>query len=250
MKAVVTGASSGIGRDMTHVLCNMGFTVYGVARREGRLKEIEEIYKDNFIPVEMDLSKEENIYALYEKLENEDIDIFINNAGFGVFGSFIQTELKEELDMININIRSLHILTKLFAKKFLKQGYGKILNVASSAGFMAGPLLSSYYASKAYVLRLSEAVDEEMARVNKNVRVSVLCPGPVKTEFNDVAGVSFAIGGLESFYVARYAIRKMLKGKRIIIPGLSMKLLVFFSRFIPEKLLTKITYHIQRKKGN
>ena len=89
-----------------------------------------------------------------------------------------------------------------------------------------------------------------MSRVNKNVRVSVLCPGPVKTEFNDVAGVKFAIGGLESRYVAEYAIRKMLKGKRIIIPGLSMKLLVFFSRFIPEKLLTKITYHIQRKKGN
>lgn len=250
MKAVVTGASSGIGRDMVHTLCDMGFTVYGVARREDRLKAIKEIYKDNFIPVEMDLSKEENVYALYEKLEGEDIDIFINNAGFGVFGSFVQTDLREELEMININIRSLHILTKLFAKKFLKQGYGKMLNVASSAGFMAGPLLSSYYASKAYVLRLSEAVDEEMSRVNKNVRVCVLCPGPVKTEFNDVAGVSFAIGGLESRYVARYAIRKMLKGKRIIIPGLSMKLLVFFSRFIPEKLLTKITYHIQRKKGN
>ena len=198
----------------------------------------------------MDLSIEENIYALYEKLEVEDIDIFINNAGFGVFGSFTETQLKDELDMININIRTLHILTKLFTKKFLKQCYGKILNVASSAGFMAGPLLSSYYASKAYVLRLSEAVDEEMARVNKNVRVSVLCPGPVKTEFNDVAGVKFAIGGLDSRYVADYAIRKMLKGKRVIIPGFSMKLLVFFSRFIPGKLLTKITYHIQRKKGN
>jgi len=250
MKAVVTGASSGIGRDMVHILCNMGFTVYGVARREERLKEIKEIYNDKFISFEMDLSKEENIYALYERLENEDIDIFINNAGFGVFGSFVQSELKDELDMININIRTLHILTKLFCKKFLKQGYGKILNVASSAGFMAGPLLSSYYATKAYVLRLSEAVDEEMSRVNKNVRVSVLCPGPVETEFNDVAGVKFAIGGLDSRYVADYAIRKMLKGKRVIIPGLSMKLLVFFSRFIPEKLLTKITYHIQRKKGN
>ena len=152
--------------------------------------------------------------------------------------------------MININIRSLHILTKLFTQKFLKQGYGKILNVASSAGFMAGPLLSSYYASKAYVLRLSEAVDEEVRRVNKNITVSVLCPGPVNTEFNDVAGVSFALGGLSSQYVAGYAIKKMLKGKRIIIPGFSMKLLVFFSRFVPEKLLTKITYNIQRKKGN
>ena len=249
MKAVVTGASSGIGRDMAKILCDMGFTVYGIARREERLKEIKEKYA-TFIPVEMDLSIEENIYELYKNLENEDIDIFINNAGFGVFGSFAQSSLESELDMININIRSLHILTKLFTKKFLKQGYGKILNVASSAGFMPGPLLSSYYASKAYVLRLSEAVDEEVRRVNKNITVSVLCPGPVNTEFNDVAGVSFGIGGLSSEYVALYAIKKMLKGKRIIIPGILMKLLVFFSRFVPEKLLTKITYNIQRKKGN
>lgn len=249
MKAVVTGASSGIGRDMAKILCNMGFTVYGIARRGERLEEIKEKY-DSFIPVEMDLSIEENIYALYKKIENEDIDIFINNAGFGVFGSFAESSLTSELDMININIRSLHILTKLFTQKFLKQGYGKILNVASSAGFMAGPLLSSYYASKAYVLRLSEAVDEEVRRVNKNITVSVLCPGPVNTEFDDVAGVSFALGGLSSQYVAGYAIKKMLKGKRIIIPGFSMKLLVFFSRFVPEKLLTKITYNIQRKKGN
>ncbi len=249
MKAVVTGASSGIGRDMAQILCDMGFTVYGVARREERLKEIKEKY-DSFIPVEMDLSIEENIYKLYKDMENEDIDIFINNAGFGVFGSFVNTDINKELDMININIRSLHILTKLFSQKFLKQGYGKILNVASSAGFMAGPLLSSYYASKAYVLRLSEAVDEELRRLNKNVTVSVLCPGPVRTEFDEIAGVSFALSGLDSSSVALYAIRKMLKGKRVIIPGFSMKLLVFFSRFIPGKLLTKITYNIQRKKGN
>jgi short-subunit dehydrogenase len=234
---------------MAQILCDMGFTVYGIARREERLKEIKEKY-DSFIPVEMDLSIEENIYKLYKNLENEDIDIFINNAGFGVFGSFVNTDINKELDMININIRSLHILTKLFSQKFLKQGYGKILNVASSAGFMAGPLLSSYYASKAYVLRLSEAVDEELRRQNKNVTVSVLCPGPVRTEFDEIAGVSFALSGLESSYVALYAIRKMLKGKRVIIPGFSMKLLVFFSRFVPGRLLTKITYNIQRKKGN
>lgn len=250
MKAIVTGASSGIGRDMVRVLCNMGFKVYGIARREDRLKELRGELGDDFIPIEMDLSVDKNIYDFYDKIKNEDIDIFINNAGFGMFGSFDKTDLTKELDMIDINIRSLHILTKLFARKFLAQGYGKILNVASSAGFMAGPKLSTYYATKAYVLRLSEAVDEEIRRQNKNVTVSVLCPGPVKTEFDSVANVSFSLKGLDSFYVAEYAIRRMLKGKSVIIPGFSMKLLLFFSRFVPEKLMTKITYHIQSKKGN
>lgn len=250
MKAIVTGASSGIGRDIARVLASFGFTVYGVARRKDRLFELQTELGDIFVPVEMDLAKKENIYKLFEEFENEDIDILVNNAGFGIFGAFDKTDLTRELDMLDINVISLHILTKLFAKKFLKQGYGKILNVASSAGFMAGPLLSSYYASKAYVLRLSEAVDEEMRRKNKNVTVSVLCPGPVKTEFDEVADVRFSLKGLDSFYVAEYAIRKMLKGKRVIIPGFTMKLLVFFSRLVPGKLLTKITYRTQKRKGN
>lgn len=250
MKAIVTGASSGIGRDMARVLVSLGFTVYGVARRKDRLEELRNELGEIFIPVEMDLSKEENLYKLFESMQNEDIDIIVNNAGFGIFGAFHKTDLQRELDMLDVNIRSLHILTKLFSKKFLKQGYGKILNVGSSAGFMAGPLLSSYYASKAYVLRLSEAVDEEMRRQNKNVTVSVLCPGPVKTEFDEVADVRFSLKGLDSSYVAEYAIRKMFKGKRVIIPGFTMKLLVFFSRLVPAGLLTKITYHTQKRKGN
>ena len=250
MKAIVTGASSGIGRDMSRVLASLGFTVYGVARRKDRLEELQKELGEIFIPVEMDLSKEENLYKLFESMQNEDIDIIVNNAGFGIFGAFHKTDLQRELDMLDVNIRSLHILTKLFSQKFLKQGHGKILNVGSSAGFMAGPLLSSYYASKAYVLRLSEAVDEEMRRQNKNVTVSVLCPGPVKTKFDEVADVRFSLKGLDSFYVAEYAIRKMFKGKRVIIPGFTMKLLVFFSRLVPAGVLTKITYHTQKRKGN
>lgn len=248
MKAIVTGASSGIGMDIAKILCSMGYTVYGVARRMDRLQVISQSC-EGFVPVEADLSNEENIYSLYEQFKDEKIDIFVNNAGFGLFGLFTQTSLERELDMIDINIKALHILTKLFAKKFMAQGSGKILNVASSAGFMMGPRLSAYYATKAYVLRLSEAVDEEIRRENKNVTISVLCPGPVKTEFDKVADVSFSLGGLESEYVAKYAVKKMLKGKRVIIPGFSIKTLVFFSRFIPGKLLSKITYHIQAKKG-
>lgn len=249
MKAIVTGASSGIGRDMCHVLDDMGYEIYGVARREDRLAELGEKLKVKFTPVVMDLSDMANVYKLYEITKDENIDILINNAGFGVYGFFTETNLDRELNMIDINIRTLHILTKLYTKKFVSQGYGRILNVASSAGFMMGPKFSSYYASKAYVLRLTEAVDEEVRRQNKKVTLSVLCPGPVKTEFDSVADVSFSIGGLESEYVAKYAVKKMLKGKRVIIPGFSIKLLVFSSRFVPEKLLSKITYKIQSKKG-
>lgn len=250
MKAIVTGASSGIGMDISKVLVHMGYTVYGVARREEKLQALSEELPGKFFPVVLDLSDEENAGKLFEMFKNDRIDIMVNNAGFGVFGSFTDTSLQREIEMININIKTLHILTKLFAGKFVRDGGGKILNVASSAGFMMGPKLSAYYASKAYVLRLSEAVDEELRRINKNVTVSVLCPGPVKTEFDKVADVSFSLSGLDSSYVAKYAVNKMLKGKRVIIPGISVKLLVFFSRFVPGKSLSKITYNIQSKKGN
>ncbi len=249
MKAIVTGASSGIGRDICIELAALGYEIYGVARREAKLNELSQEVETAFTPVVMDLSDEDSAYRLYEITKDEKIDIIVNNAGYGIYGFFEETDLERELNMINVNIRTLHILTKLFCKKFLAQGYGRILNVASSAGFMMGPKLSGYYASKAYVLRLTEAIDEEIRRKNKNVTLSVLCPGPVKTEFNSVADVKFSIGGLESKYVARYAVKKMLKGKRIIIPGISTRLLVFASRFVPGKLLSKITYRIQSKKG-
>ena len=249
MKAIVTGASSGIGRDICKVLVKKGYVVYGVARRKEKLEELKSELGSLFIPVVKDLSFEENAYALFELVKNEEISMLVNNAGLGVYGPFVSTDLNREIGMINVNIRTLHILTKLFAQKFLTQGKGRILNVASSAGFMMGPLLSSYYASKAYVLRLSEAVDEELRRKNKNVTVSVLCPGPVKTEFDSVADVDLSLGGLNSSYVAEYGVKKAFKGKRIIIPGLSTKLLVFFSRFVPGRLLSKITYKIQSKKS-
>jgi len=249
MKAIVTGASSGIGKDISKVLIKMGYEVYGVARRGDRLNSLSKEYGKNFIPLELDLSKEDNCFKLYEHFKDEKIDIFVNNAGFGLYGLFEKTDLQTELNMIDINIKALHILTKLFLQKFVTQGNGKILNVASSAGFMMGPKLSSYYATKAYVLRLSQAIDEEVRRFNKNISVSVLCPGPVNTEFDSVANVSFSLNGLSSEYVAKYAVKKMLKGKRVIIPGVSIKLMVFFSRFVPGTLLSKITYNIQSRKG-
>ena len=124
-------------------------------------------------------------------------------------------ELERELQMIDTNIKALHILTKLYLRDFLKRDRGYILNVASSAAFVPGPLLSSYYASKAYVLRLSEGIQEEIRRKNSRVSVTVLCPGPVNTEFNQVAKVKFAVPGLSSERVAQYGVQEMFRRKDI-----------------------------------
>lgn len=248
MKAVITGASSGIGRDMTRILSGMGYDLVLVARRGDRLEELKRELPGKAVPVVLDLSQRENCFYLYDMLRDEAIDLFINNAGFGACGWFRDIPLETELSLIDTNITAVHILTKLFVQKFSKENRGRILNVASSAGFMAGPLLSAYYASKAYVLRLSEGVAEELRQQKSPVRISVLCPGPVKTEFDQVANVKFSLHGLDSRKVAEYAIRKTLQGKRVIIPGFGMKATLFFARFIPENWVTRAAFHIQHSK--
>lgn len=248
MKALITGASSGIGRDMARILSKMGYEIYAVARRENRLNELKAELKTAVYPITADLSDAEQCYAVYEKLKNEDIDILINNAGFGAFGKFCDVPLEREIDLINTNIVAVHILTKLFLMDFKKKNRGYILNVSSSAGFMIGPFLSSYYASKAYVLRLTEAISRELKNDGSSVHVCALCPGPVSTEFDSVANVRFSLGSLKSDYVAKYAIKKMFKRKTVIVPGFRMKLLIVLSKITPDRLLSKITYHIQHKK--
>lgn len=250
MNIVITGASSGIGRDMARVFGkDKNNVIYAVARRADRLNELANNIDCTLVPIVCDLSLREECFALHEKMKNKNIDIFINNAGFGLCGKFDETPLERELNMIDTNITAVHILTKLFYEDFKRAGKGKILNVASSAGFMMGPFLSTYYATKAYVLRLSEAINREAIEDKSAVTVSVLCPGPVRTEFDSVANVKFSLSGLSSEYVAKYAIKKMLKGKMLIVPGVSIKLLLFFSRLVPDISLSKITYHIQRKKN-
>lgn len=196
----------------------------------------------------MDISSTFNCTELYNKVKNENIDILVNNAGFGLCDEFSKTKLDKELDMIDLNIKGLHTLTKLFLADFKKKDRGYILNVASSAAFMPGPLMATYYASKSYVLNLSLAIYEELRREGSNVSISVLCPGPVDTEFNKIAKVNFNIKGLNKDVVAAYAVRKMFSEKLIIIPNFKMKLLVFLTRFVPRKLLLKIVYNIQDKK--
>ena len=248
MKALVTGASSGIGRDIARVLSNKGYDLILVARREDRLNELKNELKTEVKIIPTDLSKVDECIGLYEKVKNENIDILVNNAGFGVFGEFVNSDLEKELSMIDVNIKAVHILTKLFLKDFKNKNSGYILNVASSAAFTAGPLLSAYYGTKNYVLRLTEAIYEELRRDKSKVYVGVLCPGPVDTEFNDVADVKFSVKPLTSEYVANYAIKNMFKRKLIISPGIVMKVARFFCKITPEKLLLRVCYNIQRSK--
>lgn len=248
MKALITGASSGIGRDMAKYLASKNIDLILVARRKEKLEELVKELKVNIRIITLDLSKVDNVHKLYDKCKKENIDILINNAGFGLFGDFTETDLDRELEMIDVNVKAPHILTKLFLKDFVKRDSGYILNVASSAGFMAGPRLNTYYATKNYLLKLTMAINEELRHKKSKVVISALCPGPVNTEFNKVADGAFSIKGISSEYVAKYAIDNMFKRKMIILPGSSIKLAIFGIRFIPYRLQLKLAYNIQSKK--
>lgn len=249
MKALITGASSGIGKDMAKYLATMNIDLILVARRVDKLEQLKKELDVDVKIIGLDLSIEENVYKLYNECKNDNIDILINNAGFGLFGEFFETDLKRELEMIDLNIKCPHILTKLFLQDFVKKDSGYILNVCSSAGFMAGPKLNTYYATKNYLTKLTMAINEELRQRKSNVSVSALCPGPTSTEFNKVAKGTFSIKEASSSYVARYGIDKMFKRKMIILPTLSMKLGNFGLRLIPYRLQLIIAYHIQSKKS-
>lgn len=250
MKALITGASSGIGRDIARVLSKKGYDLVLVARDKTKLKkiatELEEKDKTKIEIILMDLSIEENCKELHKKVS--DVDILVNNAGFGDCGNFTKTNLNKELDMIRTNIVAYHILTKLYLVDMKAKNNGRILNVASIAGFMPGPLMATYYSTKSYIVRLSEAIREELIKEKSNVQISILCPGPVDTNFNSIANVRFHMREANSSEIAKYAVKKLLKGKFYIIPGLDVKLGIFFSHLIPSKYIAKITYKIQKRK--
>lgn len=250
MKALITGASSGIGLDMARYLAKQKCELILVAKDKEKLEKVQETLPTKVTIIVADLSNEQKVKELYVLTKKENIDILINNAGFGDFGFFTETDLNKEINMIDTNIRAVHILTKSFLKDMEKRDSGYILNVASSAAFQPGPLMATYYATKSYVYQLTEAINYEQKKKKTNVHISVLCPGPVNTNFNNVAGVKFGVKPLSSPYVAKYAIDQMLKEKMLIIPGFKMKCAKFFSRFLSDKFLLRITYRIQKKKVN
>ncbi len=248
MRAIITGASSGIGMDMAKYLASLDYDLVLVARNKDKLEELKKEISTDVIIYDTDLSNINNVYKLYKDISKYEVDILINNAGFGLFGDYTNDTLDKELNMIDLNIKALHILTKLFINN---KNTKYILNVASSAGLMkGGPLMSTYYATKSYVVDYSRALYEELRRNKTDKSISILCPGPVDTNFNNVANVSFSMKGLDSKYVAKYAIDMMFKKKLIIIPGLSTKIGLWFMNIIPSKLLLKITYNFQKKKGS
>ncbi len=248
MKILITGASSGIGKDMAKILAKPENSLVLVARD---MEKLENVKKDlqslcNVEIISMDLSDEKNCIELHNTVQ--DIDILINNAGFGDCGNFNQTSLEKDLNMIKTNIIAYHILTKLYLKDMMKKDSGKILNVASIAGFMPGPLMATYYATKNYVVKLSEAIREELNKAKSHVQISILCPGPVNTNFNNVANVKFHLREANSMDIAKYAIKKLEKGKFYIVPGIDIKLGKIGAKFAPTNLVSKVSYMVQKRK--
>ena len=239
MIALVTGASSGIGRDIARSLAKHGINVIITARRRDRLIELKheliEKYGVKVMCIAADLSKQNQVFKLYDAVKKYNIDIFINNAGFGVFGEFTETNLERELDMIDVNIKAFHILFKLFTRDFKKRDCGYILNTASSAGFIPGPFFSSYYASKSYIIRMTQAVAEELRETG--VHVSMLCPRPVATEFGETARVKFRTIPYSSEKLAEHAVREMFAGKQMICENAFSKAMVILGKFVPERVM-------------
>ena len=263
MKTVlITGASSGIGYELAKVYAGNNYNIVIVARRKERLeklkKEIGSSISDKISVtlIEKDLGAENASRELFDYIKSEKIkiDTVINNAGFGIYGKFSDLtpeEIEKNNDLINLNIKALTELTKLYLDEFLKEKKGEILNVSSIAAFLPGPMMASYYASKAYVLSFTEAIREEVR--GTDIKIGTLCPGPTATEFEkssnaDMGGLFSSLKVMTAGKVAEIAYRDFRKGENIIVPGFLNKLAVFMVRFLPRRLMTVISAKIQRKK--
>ena len=247
--ALVTGASSGIGKEIAKILNKRGYDLIIVARRLDKLNELKEQLTGKVIVIDCDLVSEENCIELYNKVKDYNISVLVNNAGFGAIGYFNEIPLEREMKMIDTNCKAMHILAKLFLKDFVEKDCGYILNVASSAGLMpGGPLMSTYYATKSYVVSLTSGISEELKSMKSNVSISALCPGPVNTEFNKVANVKFNLKSISAERCAKIGVEGMFRKKLIIIPSYDMKASSLASRLLPRSIILPITKHMQRKK--
>lgn len=248
MYALITGASSGIGREIAVQLAKRGYGLILVARNKGALEELAHSLDTKTVVIALDLSKEKNCIKLYHILRDKPIDILVNNAGFGCYGEFAGTKLSTELNMIGLNVCALHILTKLFLRKMLRDGRGYILNVASLAAFAPGPYMATYYATKSYVLKLTESIAAELKHKSRSVSISAFCPGPVSTDFNNRAGVSFSMKPIDSSLAARTALKGMFERKRVIFPRPVDAATAMVAKTAPSGLVAAVCRHIQKKK--
>jgi uncharacterized protein len=252
--ALITGASNGIGLELAKVHASKGDNLVLVARNKTKLDELkaelEGKYKVTLYNIGKDLSAANSAQEVYDetKQQNIQIDYLINNAGFGDFGMFVESDWNKELQMINLNITTLTQFTKLYLQDMVKRGSGKIMNVASTAAFQSGPTMAVYYATKAYVLSFSEAVDNEVR--DKGVTITALCPGATESGFQAVAAMeeSRLVKGRKlpsSQEVAEYGYKAMMKGKTVAIHGVVNWLLANSVRFTPRALVVKLTRFIQ-----
>lgn len=248
MKALITGASSGIGREIALYLSDLGYDIIVVARNELALRDIQREVKTKVEVVCMDLTDRVNVWKLHEMYKNQPIEVLVNNAGFGVAGYVTETDLEKDLELIDLNVTALHMLTKLFLKDMKRRNLGYILNVSSISGFLSGPLMAEYYASKNFVLSYTRAINTELKKEGSEVHISALCPGPTKTNFNKVAKVEFKMKSYSAEYVAEYGINKMFEEKTVIIPGIKMKLIHFASKILPDSVTREFAFEIQRRK--
>ena len=247
MKTVlITGASSGIGKEMAYVYAENNYNLILVARRKENLEaiksDIEHKHKLNVQSFDIDLSQIDSAELLYKKVSEKGIkvDVLINNAGFGINGKFKEIDMEWEESMLILNMVTLTKLTKLFVQDMLKAGSGNIINIASTASFQAVPNFSTYAATKAYVLNFSEAIAYELK--DDNIKVTVICPGATKSEFADVADVNQKLFSKAptSRELAEFTFKAMKKGKVTAIHGFMNNLLVFSSRTTPRKMVTAV----------
>jgi hypothetical protein len=254
--ALITGASNGIGLELAKIHASKGDNLVLVARNISKLNqiktELESQYKISVHIIGKDLSLPNAPQEVYDELKHKNIviDYLINNAGFGDYGFFYETNWEKELQMINLNITALTHFTKLFLQDMIKHKSGKIMNVASTAAFQSGPTMAIYYASKAYVLSFSEAIDNEVS--DKGVTVTTLCPGPTETGFLEAAALQDSklfkgkkIAGAKE--VAEYGHKAMMQGKTVAIHGFMNRIMANMVRFIPRALAVKVVRGIQAK---
>lgn len=247
--AFITGATSGLGAEFARRYAKEGYRLILTGRRTQRLNALKDELGTECFIITADVSDEANCKKLFEEIADEEIDVFINNAGFGTAGSFLETDLEKEISIVKVNDIAMHILFKGVLVKMQKQGHGTILNVASSAGLLpAGPYMATYYASKAYVTSLTKAVARELKEIGSSVYVVCLCPGPVDTEFNMNADVSFSLKGITAEKCVDECLKGMRKKKTVIIPTLRMKVALYGSRFVPQSFVIKMTAGQQKKK--
>ena len=251
---LITGASTGIGYELAKLFAKDRHNLILVARDEGKLETAKNELSKYNVEVKilsLDLSKSEDIQGLFNYVEMNklNVDILVNNAGIGTFGDFSEIEWVKEEALIDIIIKVLTKLTKYFLPKIIECKNGGILNVASTAAFCSGPRMAAYYASKAYVLNLTEAIYEECK--DSGIRISCLCPGPVKTTFQDKAGIKKSESAkkylMDAEEVAKVSYKDFKKGKLIIIPGMKNKLLVIGNKLLPRRISRKIILKTNKK---